>query len=78
MRAADDVASPLSPMGYLATDQAQSVFPGATFEYPVVAGIEWSPLQQKWGTFKADAISLTRLGELNSDAIRCFNLAGWE
>jgi iron(III) transport system substrate-binding protein len=63
---------------YLATDEAQSVFPAATFEYPVVAGVKWSPLQQQWGTFKADPISLTRLGELNADAIRCFNLAGWE
>ena len=63
---------------YLATDEAQSVFPSATYEYPVVPGIEWSPLQQQWGTFKADAISLTRLGELNADAIRCFNMAGWE
>ncbi|MDG1241866.1 MAG: Fe(3+) ABC transporter substrate-binding protein [Opitutae bacterium] len=74
----DHVEAAQQFLEYLATDQAQSVFPGATFEYPVVAGIEWSPLQQKWGTFKADAISLTRLGELNSDAIRCFNLAGWE
>lgn len=74
----DNVEAAQQFLEYLATDEAQSVFPGATYEYPVVTGIEWSALQQQWGTFKADAISLTRLGELNSDAIRCFNLAGWE
>ena len=35
-------------------------------------------LQQQWGPFKADRIGLTRLGELNAQAIRCFNLSGWE
>lgn len=63
---------------YLATDEAQSAFPSATYEYPVVPDVAWSPLQLQWGPFKADTISLARLGELNAEAIRCFNLAGWE
>ena len=74
----DNVAAARKFLEYLASDAAQSVFPAATYEYPVVPGVAWSALQQQWGAFKADPISLSRLGELNADAIRCFNLAGWE
>ena len=63
---------------FLASDAAQEAFPKATYEYPVVEGIEWTELQKSWGTFKADSLSLARLGALNKLAIRCFNLAGWE
>jgi|TARA_B110000967_G_scaffold70902_1_gene73374 iron(III) transport system substrate-binding protein len=74
----DQVEAAQRFLEYLATDEAQSAFTGATYEYPVVSDIKWSPLLQQWGTFKADPISLARLGELNADAIRCFNQAGWE
>ncbi|MEM7790943.1 MAG: Fe(3+) ABC transporter substrate-binding protein [Verrucomicrobiota bacterium] len=63
---------------FLASDAAQKVFPNTTYEYAVVPSIEWSPLQKSWGRFKADTIGLERLGELNAESIRCFNLAGWE
>jgi iron(III) transport system substrate-binding protein len=74
----DNVEGAQRLLEYLATDDAQSVFSNATYEYPVVANVEWSTLQKKWGEFKADSIALNRLGELNAQAIRCFNLAGWE
>lgn len=74
----DNVAAAKQFLEYLASDAAQSVFPNATYEYPVVPTVEWSAQQKKWGEFKADPIPLTRLGELNADAIRCFNRASWE
>ena len=30
-----------------------------------------------WGEFKADAITLTRLGELSGEAVRLMDRAGW-
>jgi len=63
---------------FLASDEAQSTFPLATYEYPVVEGVEWSDLQKEWGRFKADSLNLATLGELNEKAVEIFNLAGWE
>lgn len=63
---------------FLVSDEAQNVFPAATYEYPVVEGIEWSELQQSWGDFKADDLNLTQLGDGGKKAVQLFNLAGWE
>jgi len=63
---------------FLASDEAQKSFPLATSEYPVVAGIEWSDLQKNWGTFKPDPLNLSKLAEQNREAVKQFNLAGWE
>ena len=78
VKGSDNVDAARQFLEFLASDQAQAVFPSATYEYPVVSTVEWSPLQKAWGCFKADPISLARLGELNAEAIRCFNLASWE
>lgn len=63
---------------FLASDEAQEVFPTATSEYPVVTSVKPSPDQQKWGSFKEDSLPLSTLGELNEEAVRTFNRAGWE
>lgn len=63
---------------YLASDEAQKSFPMTTSEYPVVEGISWSPLQEKWGKFEGDSLNLSTLGELNEKAVETFNKAGWE
>jgi iron(III) transport system substrate-binding protein len=31
-----------------------------------------------WGEFKADGINLMRLGELNGEAVRLMDRAGWK
>lgn len=63
---------------FLASDEAQQSFPESSYEYPVVEGIKWSPLLESWGQFKQDDLSLSKLGEMNAEAIRVFNRAGWE
>ena len=74
----DQVEGAVKLLEFLASDEAQKVFPHATYEYPVVPGIEWSELQKSWGDFKADELNLSVLGELNRQAVMLFNLAGWE
>jgi len=63
---------------FLVSEEAQSGFPAATSEYPVVDGIALSELQEKWGRFKADPLNLGELGKHNATAVRIFNRAGWE
>jgi len=62
---------------YLSDDEAQGLFAEANQEYPVKPGIPWSATLQAWGEFKADTLDLTRLGELNAEAVRIFDRAGW-
>lgn len=62
---------------FLSDDEAQGLFAQASQEYPVKPGIAWSETLQSWGEFKADTLDLTVLGELNDEAVRIFDRAGW-
>lgn len=75
---ADNFSGAQKFIEFLASDEAQQVLPDTTSEYPVVESVEWSPLQKSWGKFKADRTSISSIGKLNPEAIRCFNKAGWE
>jgi len=62
---------------FLTSEEAQGLFAEANQEYPVKPGVAWTPILDSWGTFRADTLDLTMLGELNSDAVRIFDRAGW-
>ncbi len=62
---------------FLISDEVQAIFPQTSCEYPVVSSVPWPELQKKWGEFKRDTLNVSKLGELNTQAVRCFNKAGW-
>ncbi|MEL6824113.1 MAG: Fe(3+) ABC transporter substrate-binding protein [Calditrichota bacterium] len=62
---------------FMAGDEAQKLFGSANYEYPVKPGIAPSDLLNSWGTFKPDNQSINSLGELNSEAVKVFDEAGW-
>lgn len=62
---------------FLSDDEAQAVFAEANGEYPVKPGVPWSEVLQEWGEFKQDELDLTRLGELNGEAVRIADRVGW-
>lgn len=78
VKASKNAAAATKFLEFLASDEAQASFPSATYEYPVVEGIEWSDLLKSWGKFKADSVNLSKLGENNEAAVEVFNEAGWE
>lgn len=63
---------------FLVSEEAQKRFPEATFEYPVISGVELPDLLQNWGTFKEDSLNLNLLGKYNNEAVRIFNRVGWK
>ena len=65
-------------IAFLLSEEVQASYPQNTFEYPVNPLAEWSENQKAWGTFKADPVPLSTLGELNAEAVRLFNSSGWE
>jgi iron(III) transport system substrate-binding protein len=62
---------------FLVGEEAQRVFAEVIFEYPVRAGVPWALTLREWGEFRADTLNLRRLGELNSEAVKIFDRAGW-
>ena len=62
---------------YLSSEHAQHILAETNFEYPVKPDVAWSPLLTAWGAFKADTLSLERLGKLNAQAVRTFDEARW-
>lgn len=63
---------------FLAGDEAQNWYAETNNEYPAVPGVALSTTVASWGEFKADELSVAKLGELNAEAVRAFDRAGWE
>ncbi|SEJ04869.1 iron(III) transport system substrate-binding protein [Cyclobacterium xiamenense] len=63
---------------FLSREEAQQVLANVNYEYPVNPNVRPSELLQSWGTFKADSINLSLLGENNSRAVMIFDEVGWK
>jgi iron(III) transport system substrate-binding protein len=63
---------------FLVTLEAQEVFAKANFEYPVREDVTPHPIVASWGTFKADDLNLSVLGDLNTEAVKIFDRSGWK
>jgi iron(III) transport system substrate-binding protein len=53
---------------FLASTQAQALYASDNHEYPLKAGIAWSPAVESWGTFKADTAKLEDIARLRRHA----------
>jgi len=75
--AADNEANALRLLEFLLTSDAQAWYAEVNGEYPVLGDVEVSPVLAEWGEFKADDLNLAKLGELNDEAVRLMDRAGW-
>ena len=71
-------ASAIKLLEFLASDEAQHWYAETNFEYPVKPGVQTSKMLERWGIFKADSLSLHRLGELNANAVMIMDHARWK
>lgn len=62
---------------FLASDQAQALFAGANFEYPVVEGVSRHESLEAWGELRFDQLSVEALGRNNPEAVRLTDRVGW-
>ncbi|TDF39900.1 Fe(3+) ABC transporter substrate-binding protein [Alteromonadaceae bacterium M269] len=62
---------------FMVTKQAQEWYAKHNQEYPVIDGVDWSPELLGFGEFKGENVRLQRLGELNADAVKLMDKAGW-
>jgi iron(III) transport system substrate-binding protein len=63
---------------FLVTDASQRWYAETNHEYPVKEGVAISDTLKQWGEFKADQLPLVKLGELNAEAVRLMDRAGWQ
>ena len=68
----------LKLLEFLASDQAQRWYADVNNEYPVNPAIPPSATLQAWGGFKADTLNVAKLGELNAEAVKLMDRAGWK
>ncbi len=68
----------LKLLEFLVSKESQAWYAEANGEYPVRSDVASSELLQSWGQFKMDSLNLSRLGELNPDALRLMDRAGWK
>jgi iron(III) transport system substrate-binding protein len=76
-RNAPNRANAIRLLEFLSEDEAQRLYAEGNQEYPVKPGIAMSEVLRSWGEFRADTLSLARLGELNAEAVMIFDRARW-
>ncbi|MCW8330517.1 Fe(3+) ABC transporter substrate-binding protein [Photobacterium sp. SDRW27] len=57
-------------MEFLTGDKAQHMYAEVNYEYPVKEGVERSKLVASWGDFNADDVSLEKVADYHSTAIK--------
>lgn len=67
----------LQYLEYLASPEAQAIFAGSNFEYPVIAGVQLKMALISFGDFKKDAINVKVFGEKNAQALQVMDRSGW-
>jgi len=63
---------------WLSSDKAQHEFAASNMEYPVDPSIKPDAIVAAWGEFKANQISVNRAGELQVDAVKLMDRAGYK
>lgn len=62
---------------FLAGNEAQAKFASGNQEYPVVEGIEITPVLKNFGPYTSDQLNAAKLGVNNKTAVRIMDRAGW-
>ena len=63
---------------FMINADSQAWYAETNGEYPVRAGVQWSDVLNGFGQFKGENIQLERVGELNADAVKVMDKAGWK
>lgn len=78
LKTAPNKSNAIKLIEFLSSDKAQQIYADINFEYPVKKGIQVNEILSQWGDFKADPLSLEKLGENNVDAVKLMDRVGWK
>ncbi len=77
VRGAPNPVSAVQFLEFLASDEAQMLLAEGNFEFPAVIGSPVPAPLRAMGEFRTDRIPVSTLGQLNAEAIRIADRAGW-
>jgi iron(III) transport system substrate-binding protein len=63
---------------FLVGQEAQAWYAESNGEYPIRSDVASSDLLNGWGSFEMDSLNLSKLGELNPQAVRLMDRVGWK
>lgn len=63
---------------WLSSEKAQELFAGLNLEYPVNPKVKPNELVASWGEFKQNFINVSRAGELQQEAVKLMDRAGYK
>lgn len=63
---------------FMIEDESQEWYARTNHEYPVLDSVAWSDILTRFGKFKSEQITLSRVGELNAEAVKTMDRAGWK
>ncbi|MGJ8682299.1 Fe(3+) ABC transporter substrate-binding protein [Paraglaciecola sp.] len=63
---------------FLLSNESQTWYAKTNHEYPILPNVTWSDLLTTFGQFNAEQVPLSKLGELNANAVRIMDRAGWK
>ena len=75
---APNKANAIALIEFLASPDAQKLYASANGEYPVVEGVEVSPMIASWGIPKPDTLPLAEIGKLRKKASELVDKVGFD
>ncbi len=75
---APNKASAVQLLEYLVSDEAQSLYAKANYEYPVKAGVELDPVVASFGELKVDSLPLTEIAKHRKQASELVDKVGFD
>jgi iron(III) transport system substrate-binding protein len=77
LKAAPQKDEAIKLLEWLTTPEAQNLFADINHEYPVNPQVKPSSLVQSWGSFDTNLINISKAGELQAQAIKLMDRAGY-
>jgi iron(III) transport system substrate-binding protein len=62
---------------WLSQPEAQSLFAGLNLEYPASPSVQADPVVTAWGEFKSSPLPIAKAGELQAEAVKLMDRAGY-
>ncbi|WP_091139138.1 Fe(3+) ABC transporter substrate-binding protein [Nitrosospira sp. Nsp14] len=76
-RYAHNAPAAIRLLEFLSSEKAQNLFADVNMEYPVNPRVKPDPAVAAWGTFKQNTINVNKAGELQAEAVKLMDRAGY-
>ena len=76
-RYAHNASGALKLLEFLSSEKAQNLFADVNLEYPANPRVQVDPAVAAWGSFKQNPINVKKAGELQAEAVKLMDRAGY-